>query len=386
VTIDGEIHTGINRQVDLILKQSGDTVYDDSTETGEIGFSIGTRTAESELIIDLNYANDQLDLYGENDANLKAFYTSEVTRITAELTALGMWEIDSNGFAGYDETEVRVISVDPVSAQAGFIDIRGDGLTGNGVIDAPGDANVTIENHTQAYLDLSSIEIPDTNGGLYLNGTEVTSNSDVNAMNSSATSENDAALSDDFTIADATFSAITDNDAIDPIISIQNVSSGSGRLPDITVNGDLTNYRGTITIANTNNSGDGNIYIYGNTAAKQVNITAGGSLVVSGVTKFQTGSEGYALIAELGDGDILTSSQGESSAAISSQVKSALMNSSSNLVIADRITIDASWVNLNGTLQSGEERLDLVLGAEATDFINGLSANASGKKMVVGTQ
>jgi hypothetical protein len=109
-------------------------------------------------------------------------------------------------------------------------------------------------------------------------------------------------------------------------------------------------------------------------------------LVVSGVTKFQTGSEGYALIAELGDGDILTSSQGESSAAISSQVKSALMSSSSNLVIADRITIDASWVNLNGTLQSGEERLDLVLGAEAIDFINGLSANASGKKMVVGTQ
>ncbi len=361
VEINGTLRTGANRNQSLVLTEDASGTISGS---GEIGYSLGSKEMESGLIEDLAEAKAQLAEYGDSNADLKAYYEAEVTRITAELQALGLWEVDANGLGGYVESEVRTIVVDPVWAQAGYIDIRSDGITGSGVIDAPGDANVTITNDTSAYLEISDIIIPDTSGGLYLNGEQVNSNSEINALNDSA-------------VADASLGSITDNSASDPSIVIQNVA-GHGVLPDITINGDIYNYRGLLDIYNSDNAGNGNVYIYGDIAAKNMSVTAGGALVVDGATRFQTGGEGYSLLDSLTSGGI---SQPGLTDAQSDALVEAIMtaDSANNLIKADRISIDASWVNLNGILQSGDAQKTLTLGAEATAFINSLSNSATGR-------
>ncbi len=353
VTINGTVRTGINRNVTLTLEEDGSGNITETSD-GEIGYTMGSKALESELIVELQFAKTQLAQYGDTDVNLQTFYQDEVDRIEAELQALGLWEVNGE-YEGYVESEVQTIVVDPVLAQAGYIDIRADVLTGSGELDAPGDAKVLISNNTSAYLEISGIDIPDTTGGVRLNGEEVSSNAEINAISSTA---------------DASFNKITDNSASDPAIVIENVP-GSWNLPDITINGDIYNYRGSLDITNKDGA-EGNIYFYGEVAAKNMTVTAGGSLVVSGATKYQTGGEGYSLL------DSLTS--GGTSAANSADVVSTLQGDSvNNLIKADRITIDASWINLNGILQSGDEQLSLTIGSEATDFINSLSSSATGR-------
>ena len=62
-------------------------------------------------------------------------------------------------------------------------------------MDAPGDAKVEIINHTLAYLKLSGISIPESLGGIYLNGSPLNQdtkdhrNDFINAKNAAAAEE-----------------------------------------------------------------------------------------------------------------------------------------------------------------------------------------------------
>ena len=58
----------------------------------------------------------------------------------------------------------------PSRAEAGSIDVRADSITGNGTLDAPGDASVTITNQTPAFIVIEDIIIPENTGGVFLNG------------------------------------------------------------------------------------------------------------------------------------------------------------------------------------------------------------------------
>jgi hypothetical protein len=75
-------------------------------------------------------------------------------------------------------------------AQAGTIDIRSDQLQGNGVFDAPGDASVNILNHTPAFIKILGITIPEQNGGLFLNGVEVSAAGSINDIKAAINAEN----------------------------------------------------------------------------------------------------------------------------------------------------------------------------------------------------
>ncbi|MBQ0721029.1 MAG: LEPR-XLL domain-containing protein [Gammaproteobacteria bacterium] len=364
VRIDGEIHTGINRNVGVSLTEDASQAI---TATGSIGFKEGLMTNESSLAKDLIFAQKQLAEYDDGNSSftdIEQFYQDEIVRLTQELKDLGLWNDLSNT---YSEVDVRTIVVDPVLAQAGYIDVIGDYLvSAGGVLDAPGDANVTILNDTSAFLILSDLNIPDTVGGVRFNSETVASNSEIALINSGIS---------------ANFVTITDNSTNNaPQITITNQPSiGRWPQPDITLTGDVFNYRGTVNITNTDNNGAGNIYIEGNIGAANLQITAGGTLNVTGVTRFQTGSEGYSDVNPFTTAN-LNGEYGSSSAndtRTDAQILAALKASSpTNLVIADRIVIDASWVHLNGVLQSGEEAKSLTIGAEADYFINNLGTQS----------
>ncbi|OUS15208.1 hypothetical protein A9Q88_11635 [Gammaproteobacteria bacterium 50_400_T64] len=362
VQIDGEVHTGINRNVGLSLTEDATQAI---TATGSIGFEEGVMKNESSLAKDLIFAQEMLAKYSDGTStvtDIEAFYQDEIVRLEQELKDLGLWSSVSDT---YSEVDVRTIIVEPILAQAGYIDVIGDRLvsSGSGVLDAPGDANVSIINNTSAFLILSDINIPDTIGGVRFNSEVVATNTEIANKNTGNTSAN--------------FQIITDNATNNsPLITILNQPSiGRWPQPDITLGGDVFNYRGEVNITNTDNNGAGNIYIEGNIGAANLQITAGGTLNVTGVTRFQTGSEGYSVVNPFTSTN-LNGEYGSSSAndtKTDAEILAALKASSpSNVVIADRIVIDAAWVHLNGVLQSGEEAKSLTIGVEADSFINGL--------------
>ena len=65
-------------------------------------------------------------------------------------------------------------------------------LQGSGTFDAPSNASVTIINHTPVSLKISGITIPETNGGLYLNGVAVTTNAVINDSNGDFATEDNS--------------------------------------------------------------------------------------------------------------------------------------------------------------------------------------------------
>jgi len=391
VQIDGEVHTGITRNMDLSLTLDEETGA--ILSEGNIGFTLGKRAILSPRAQDLSTAQQMLakfrDADPSSDTDIEAFYQSEIDRLTQELKDLGQWNTEQDF---YSQPIAPTITLDPIKAQAGYIDIISDSLlsNGSGVLDAPADANVTISNETYAFLDVSDINIPDTTGGVRVNGEVIHSNAQINAQNLEGTGANFSAFAHDGNHQQNT-----------PTITITNMTTPDGGWPqsedsdeegivnyqpDITLTGDVLNYRGNITI---NNSG--NINIEGNIGAANLQITAGGTLNVTGLTSFETGSAGHSIINPLTNLDAEKEKDRGNGAASANpddtvQGDEVILNalqadSAENLVYADRIVIDASWVNLNGILQSGKESKDLTLGQEVEDFINALG-NQSGRIQV----
>ena len=70
------------------------------------------------------------------------------------------------------QREALTVKLDPIFAEAGYIHVQADILQGSGKLDAPGNVSVTIDNQTEAFLDIGGVYIPENNGGVFLNGFE----------------------------------------------------------------------------------------------------------------------------------------------------------------------------------------------------------------------
>src|SRR5690606_34502878 len=131
-----------------------------ATGSGGITYRVTAEQLLTGLAKELKNAETQLNNYKDSgNTTLIDFYRNEITRIKSELAAQGLTDDRGNMMDKY----VPTIYVDPIWAQAGVIDIRADILNGSGIIDAPGDASVTIVNNTPAFLVLMGITIPESN-------------------------------------------------------------------------------------------------------------------------------------------------------------------------------------------------------------------------------
>src|SRR6185503_7738918 len=100
-----------------------------------IVLTAGFENQRSTLIQQLSDAKTAMARYQDTNADLTAFYTKEVTRITDELKDEGLWDFTNNQ---PEYAQVFTVDVAPIRAQAGVIDVRADQLQGNGTLDAPG--------------------------------------------------------------------------------------------------------------------------------------------------------------------------------------------------------------------------------------------------------
>ncbi len=218
---DGTVETGTQRVQSLTLNNWNRsdgliTAYD---MVGNVSFFETKELLESDLVRELRFAEEEKAKY-PGSPTLVAFYQSEIDRITAELLTLGLLETaDSGPNAGAtvgSEQFVMTVWINPIHAEAGMIDVRTDQTTGSGVWIAPGDALITIENNTPAFINILGMTIPEVNGGLFINGIEI-KGADLAARNAAIVDIN-------------VFSANFDNDVnqggVDPIVVPETATFG----------------------------------------------------------------------------------------------------------------------------------------------------------------
>ena len=351
---NGTFKTGANRQIDILIADNPaynpnlpfDAVTNNpvkatalnGTSLDGIDFSFQTVAQSTALFAELQADQDALSNYGYGagaNNDLKAFYQSEMARITAELVNNGYaLELPENPndpnnhntiiVAVDQETPVVVIS--PIHAAAGYIDVRSDVFSGGGTLDAPGDVSVKIRNTSSASLDIQGITIPEDNGGVYFNGflKRLGGNTDLNGNGSDELGANKTnAGADDglagvsageakwavqlaregFSLA-AGFNYTTgtlDDVTSDPTIDISNyhglsqpVDKSGNPLPftGITVSGAITAISATVTLATDEQPG-GDITVNAEIDAKHLSIKTQGKLVIDlpAGSVFQSGGD-----------------------------------------------------------------------------------------------
>jgi hypothetical protein len=161
--------------------------------------------------------------------------------------------------------------------------------------------------------------------------------------------------------------------------------------PDIRVVGDVDNLGGDVLLK-TLPAGDGDIIIEARVRAKQLTILAGGTLYVDGVSDFAVGGEPYAKYNEAttgtisatidpdgvpGSGDEYSiSSEYRGIAAATEEEANAVADApfaEAATVYADKIFINAEYININGLIQSGKADYNLTLGGAIAAEIAGLN-------------
>ncbi len=362
VIIDGKVETGVNRTQSVLFDNwTGTTVGDDGSTTDGITYRSAVELVSSGLVADLEFVESQLAQFGDSNDTLEAYYDSEKVRIIGELRDQGLWDdsIDSV----IQQSGLKVV-VNPIRAEAGFISVFADQLYGSGSIVAPGDASISVINQTPAFLDIQGAVIPDTNGGLQLNGVPVSAASDIETLN---------AADDGATLGTVSFTTIDNSGAsTEPTITIhQQAYADDGNAypaPTVTINGDIINSGGAVTLTNDL----GSILANAAVTSETLTITAAGSFVIDGASSFSVNGEAY----ETWETATAKGVQRASAASVNTIFTS---TPTDYALYADSISIDAEYINVKDIIQSGKSRYDLTIGSATQTEIDGLSKATSRK-------
>ncbi|MDG1896561.1 MAG: hypothetical protein P8J37_16785, partial [Fuerstiella sp.] len=371
VNVNGTLQTGTKRHRSLTLgtltsgPPSGWDVATGTitaiTATPGVAITQGKEILSTGLFAQLTNARTQLELYRSTNTTLRNFYQSEITRIQAELVSEGLGTLQSDGSFTANEVYVMTAAVQPLRAQAGIVDVRADALLGggSGVLNAPSDASVTITNHTPAQLQIKGINIPEQNGGLFLNGDNVVSTAEITGKNETGHGT-------------ASFSSITGGTgSATPAITLSNTfdtNTYSGDVtypnPAIVVSGEVVNLNGDFTASNPK----GDVIYKASIKAANITTIAGGTVFIDGVSKHSTAGDPYGDLKTLGDGI---------SKYVEADVVSKLTTASSSTLLGDTIIINAEYLNINGVIQSGKSDYTLEITSAVASQIASIKSNGS---------
>ena len=317
------------------------------------------------------------------------------------------------------------VTVDPITAKAGKIDIVTDELQGSGVFDAPADAKVTIANHTPAFIKLQGVDIPDSLGGVYVNGQPTNQSTlparlaAINAQNANAASfdNRDLVTGEGYiAVGNAAFAGLTVTTtslpaetpiAQRPQISVVNdfvagqyIGSDPSHYgadyawPNIVVSGAVNNFNGLVHLE-TLQAGNGSILVNAPVHAYRLELLAGGDVSVdlSDIpnSQYAVGNEPSSLWggvtagtiagdptvyngvadAEVGANATLTAAK---VAAVTSLLATPLPTTPG--LQGDRVYVTAQYINLNGLIKSGDAQYTLTLGAQTNTEIANLNGQS----------
>ncbi|NCC75650.1 MAG: calcium-binding protein, partial [Clostridia bacterium] len=374
VRIDGTVRVGIRNKQRLIIGSDG-SVEEQSTG---VTFSRSVERLGNLLLQEITRLQNLIRQYAGTTAG--AAFKAELEFRLADIASQGYTIVrDGQGNVIYIDGEVYVdvITVNDIWAQSGTINVSGDNLVGSGFLRAPSDAEIVIENKSPAFLTLRRLTIPSREGGgLVINHITVTGASlaeilaQINDLNLNAT-----ALFSQVELS-ATSTA--------PQIDIRNTYNSSGRDPDITLMGSISNVGvvgrpGTVYIAST-----GGVNSRADINAGTLDIHASGNFVQSYVdTYYNVGGEPliqWGSVSRPRENDtkwrlanklpVRTYPGGYSAAEVTSieafidslLARSATTDPSLSELRAANIFIAARYLNINGLIEAGHANQSITLG------------------------
>ncbi len=379
VVVNGKVETGIHRHQSLVINS---TLRDpaiplptienptdipeyyrvevDASSSGRISFQKQLLPTRSSLDIAIEEAQEQRQKY-RHDAGLRAFYDAQIGRMQEKQLAQGIAYRPLNANGTPANTILRVqqnalsLVVDPIFAQAGSIDIRADGLdrSANGEFAAPSDAKVEIINKSPASLILNGITIPETNGGLFLNGADVSDDHGVARQGDALIHVNNKLN---------LLLQPTDLTATPPTYNIADFP-----WPNIDVRAAVSNLNGRIELT-TYQGGGGSIEINAPVAGKEQDIKAGrsGTVTIDLGTDFSVGgSEPQRFQQAINSNGTVRAELNDSNPNVTRYLNEAPVIG----LEGERIFVTAGFINVNDIIQSGRDVYRLVLGQDVATEI-----------------
>ncbi|MCO6381952.1 leukotoxin LktA family filamentous adhesin [Oceanicola sp. 502str15] len=181
--------------------------------------------------------------------------------LSRDAAAVAAWTAERDQLAARAATlsgTADFIDLDDIIASEGNIILRADYVHGEnftGTLDAPGDARIIVYADSDAFINTSSMIIPENAGGrITFNDVNVTTPADI------------AALSDPLRPGPSQYTMISGDQAGEPLIEVVTYGTGS-----IVVNGSIYNPDGIARFT----SNDGDLDVRGDISAKTVQLSAG---------------------------------------------------------------------------------------------------------------
>ncbi len=280
-----------------------------------------------------------------------------------------------------------VLTVSDATAQLGNIYVRGGALTGEGNLDAPGDAEIKITNNGPNFLILGNLTIPADDGGkLFFNNVDVLDNNQINGINGPSGGAAFSIRTADSKIVggvaqapDAPRVEITSKyDPLDPFYSSQTPESVPPLAPDLILRGDISNLRGLVKVQSEAGSirleqkvDSAGQLIPGETAtirAGTVEIeTRNGDFVQSYADAFFHAA-GAPLVTVPGDENLNPPTV--------ARIDRSPEEAGAGIVANGSVLIAARYLNINGIIQSGVSEWGVRIPAEAEVTIPGVGVGS----------
>ena len=368
VTVDGTIELGINNQQSLTIGKDILAVPTDYTQTGGITFVQTIESLSADLGQQLLRLEGLIAAYA-GDMNAVNAYSADIQQLEQQMQQLGLGEFqtDNTGqkvFVPITSGAVPFITVSPILAKAGTITVSGDNLLGGGQLLAQGAVSISITNNSPEFLRLNEITIPQSLGGsVFFDGTSVTDSSAIGRVNKSGTvpmfSQIDAAS----TANPPAISIANTYDASNPVNS--NFEGQQFISPDVDLDGNISAPPTVLTVTS-----KGSVITNANIDVGKVSITAGANFVQSytpgidnvggdpatlyqGVTNLTEADVTKNLDPPLGNNVSVVAAQGGTP--VQQAVYNAINNpGTGNILTANNVFISAQYLNIDGTIQSGQ--------------------------------
>ena len=366
VTVDGTIQLGIDDIQSLTIQEDILDHPTDYTVSGPISFYVDSQNLVTDLTTELANLESLAADYAGDTAAVNA-YNTEIQQIEFELTQLGLSETESDSSVVYaSDAFVPFVNLAPIFAQAGTIFVNAANFEGDGSLIGPAPVSITVTNNSPAYLSVGPITIPQSTGtAVFFDGNSVASDSAIGVVNQNQTAPS-------FDIKAAAASAA-------PTVTITNTYSATAPgnagfegddfgTPDIDINGNISAPPTVLVVTS-----QGNVIVSANIDVGTVTVNSGDSFI-------QSYTPGIDSIA--GDPSTLWSNvtslteaagaslsplpypvtANPSGTAIEQAVATALATpAGSNIMAANDVFVSAEYLNIDGTIQSGEPDLQVTI-------------------------
>ncbi|TXI74221.1 MAG: leukotoxin LktA family filamentous adhesin [Limnohabitans sp.] len=395
--LNGEFEAGFGNKQRLVVGVDG-TVLESE---GDVRYTITNEDLSASASAYVERLYDQLARYGDVP-EVRAFVEAELSFYFATLLKEGLAEemtmddgskviVASSGVAA------NFLNIKNLRAGSGNIELFGNDVSGKASLTARADSEIYIDNQSPLNLRVYDMVV-DSNGGFAkYNGTYLMSSADIGALNKTTKTTGLSVDSIDTrgggsvqqlpkltvknTFVPGSTSFSDEKRMTAPDGTWADLREDQVRAPELRVNGWLSNKLGTVSLANT----AGSISVYAEDPAyvprldgKEIEVSAGKNFVLSSPTISQSVGGSPESLYAVAYSDDQQRTQGNLGITTCGSVRpgggtvtynadclSKGVNGAGGVYASGAIFIGARYLNINGTVQSGQADYNVVLSNDA---------------------